>query len=68
MEPTRADSNGSVSALSDMRRVAAAVEALNNLIFLASREAGNPESVRSFLTLAERQIATLTAILKRMSP
>ena len=48
MEPTRADSNGSVSALSDMRRVAAAVEALNNLILLASREAGNPESVRSF--------------------
>jgi hypothetical protein len=44
MEPTRSHSNGSVSALSDMRRVAAAVEALNNLIFLASRKAGNPET------------------------
>ena len=47
----------------DLRRV----EALNNLIFLASRDAGNPENVRSYLTLPVRQVATLTAILKRMS-
>ena len=51
------------AAFQDLRRV----EALNNLIFLASRDAGNPENVRSYLTLPVRQVATLTAILKRMS-
>jgi hypothetical protein len=59
MEPTQPHSNGSLSGPDDARRLRAAVEALSNLIYLASREAEDPERVRTYLKLAEKQIAAL---------
>ena len=67
VEPTQPHSNGSLSGLADVRRFAGAVEALNNLIYLASRDAENPESVRIYLKLAEERVASLTQMLRRKS-
>jgi hypothetical protein len=67
VEPTQPHSNGSLSGPSDVRRFAVAVEALNNLIYLASRDAENPESVRIYLKLAEERVASLTQMLRRKS-
>jgi hypothetical protein len=63
MEPTQPHSNGSLTGLYDIRRLAATVEALNNLIYLASRDAENAEQVRTYLKLAEEQVASLTQLL-----
>jgi hypothetical protein len=49
MEPARPHSNGTVNRLSDLRNLTVAVEILTNLIFLASRDAGSSENVRSYL-------------------
>jgi hypothetical protein len=43
----------------DARRLRASIEALSNLIYLASREAKDPERVRTYLKLAEKQVAAL---------
>jgi hypothetical protein len=67
MERTSSHSNGNLIGLSDVRRISAAVEAINNLVYLAAREADNPESVRQYLRLAEQQVASLTEILKMKS-
>lgn len=54
-------SNGSLSGPDDARRLRAAIEALSNLIYLASREAEDPERVRTYLKLAKKQVAALGA-------
>jgi hypothetical protein len=59
MEPTQPHSNGSLSGPDDARRLRAAIETLSNLIYLASREAEDPERVRTYLKLAENQVAAL---------
>jgi hypothetical protein len=64
MERTQSHSNVSLIGLWDVRRISAVVEAINNLVYLAAREADNPESVRKYLRLAEQQVASLTEILK----
>jgi hypothetical protein len=65
MEPTQPHSNGSLTGPYDIRRLAAAVEALNNLIYLASRDGEKAEQVRTYLKLAEGQVASLTQLLGR---
>jgi hypothetical protein len=60
MEPTPLHSNSGLSGLYDIRRLKTAVEVLNNLIYLASVEAENPERVRTYLKLAEKEVAALT--------
>jgi hypothetical protein len=49
MEPTQPHSNGSLSGPDDARRLRTAIETLSNLIYLASREAEDPERVRTYL-------------------
>jgi hypothetical protein len=63
MVRTQSHSNGNVTGFGDVRRISAAVEAINNLVYLAAREAHNPESVRKYMRLAEQQVASLTEIL-----
>jgi hypothetical protein len=53
--------NGSLSGPDDARRLRVAIKALSNLIYLASREAEDPERVRTYLKLAEKQVAALGA-------
>jgi hypothetical protein len=67
MEPTQPHSNGSLAGPYDIRRLAAAVEALNNLIYLASRDGEKAEQVRTYLKLAEGQVASLTQLLGKKS-
>jgi hypothetical protein len=67
MEPIHPHSNGSLNGPSDAQRFAAPVQALTNLIYLASLEAENPENVRTYLKLAEGQVASLTQMLRRKS-
>jgi hypothetical protein len=67
MEPTQPHSNGSLSGPDDARRLRAAIEVLSNLIYLASREAEDPERVRTYLKLAEKQVAALGHTLGKKS-
>jgi hypothetical protein len=67
MEPTQPHSNGSLGGPDDARRLRASIEALSNLIYLASREAEDPERVRTYLKLAEKQVAALGHTLGRKS-
>ena len=59
MEPTHPHSNESLNGPDDARRLRAAIETLSNLIYLASREAEDPERVRTYPKLAENQVAAL---------
>jgi hypothetical protein len=67
MEPTQLHSNSGLSGLYDIRRLKPAVEVLNNLIYLASVEAENPERVRFYLKLAEKEVASLTQGVRKTS-
>jgi hypothetical protein len=58
-KPTQPHSDGSLSGPDDVRQLRASIEALSNLIYLASREAEDPERVRTYLKLAEKQVAAL---------
>jgi hypothetical protein len=67
MVRTQSHSNGNVIGFGDVRRISAAVEAINNLVYLAAREGDNPERVRKYLRLAGQQVASLAEILKAKS-
>ena len=67
MEPTQLYSNASLSGLYDIRRLKTAVEVLNNLIYLASVEAENPERVRFYLKLDEKEVTSLTQGVRKTS-
>jgi hypothetical protein len=62
MEPSHSQWNRLIG-LGDVSQISAAVEAINNLVYLAAREADNPERVRQYMRLAEQQVASLTEIL-----
>jgi signal transduction histidine kinase len=49
-------------ALELMHEIGNPLEALNNLIYLGLEKAANPEAVRTYLRLAQEQIATLNEI------
>ena len=49
-------------ALEMIHEIRNPLEAMNNLTFLARQEAGNPESVRTYLNMAEEQMAHLRYI------
>jgi hypothetical protein len=59
MEPTQPHSNGSLSGPDDARRLRAAIETLRQSNLSRLAEAEDPERVRTYLKLAEKQVAAL---------
>ena len=65
MEPSLPHLNGSLVGLYDVRQLRIAVETINNLVFLAERQAEDPECVRSYLKLIGEQIASINKTIKK---
>jgi hypothetical protein len=60
-------SNGSSIASKEARRLSRVVEALNNLVYLAKREAQSAEQVYFYMRLAEQQVAVLADMVRKKS-
>lgn len=58
-------SNGTHAASEEARRLRSAVEALNNLVYLAKQEARDAERVQFYMRLAEQQVAVLAETVRR---
>jgi hypothetical protein len=63
MDHTQPESNGRLNGSEDFRQFRNSLEAVNNLIFLASREADNAERVRFYLDLAKERLGKVSALL-----
>ena len=58
MDHTQPQGNGANEGAADVQ-LGSALDALSNLIYLASREADNPERVRYYLKLAGERVRAL---------
>jgi hypothetical protein len=65
MTDFRPNSRDGVPVPAAPRNLKSAVEALNNLIYVASQEADRPEQVRVYLELAQEQMNTIIDALKK---
>jgi hypothetical protein len=67
MDHAQPQSNGHFSAAEDFSQFRNSLEAVNNLIYLASREAENAERVRFYLNLAKERLGKVSALMSASS-
>jgi hypothetical protein len=65
MQASRHSPVGDIAREQDYRRLDGAVEALNNLIFLALNSAERPEIVRMYLKLAQERVDLIGDVLRK---